>query len=348
MGSCPSNWWQAPVYFTVSVVLAFFAISTALHSLPRNSITQQINHPLLLNASKALRRSGFNFFATFLEISPQIFLSSPNITIFAIQDSVIFNTSLPPPFLKLLLQYHTSTLTLPFNDLLNKPHLRCFPTLHGHKNLAVTKVDTKQRLVEINHVLVSHPDIFLEPFFSIHGVDAPFSSLDPQDFHLGWDYIQPPTCVSNFSLVQSNNTTSVEWRRIIQVLSSKGFVSFAIGLHSGNLELERLKLKTATVFAPPDFAFIASSSPLLHKIVRLHILPRRFTYKELASLPDKALLNTLVTDHHLEIKGGVKFRQGLSINGIEILNPDVASSTNFVIHGISRSLEMTELPNASI
>jgi len=58
----------------------------------------------------------------------------------------------------------------------------------------------------------------------------------------------------------------------------------------------------ATIFAPPDFMLLGPNpSTLLHKAVRLHILPQRFRYKELASLPIRTLLKTFVPDELLEI-----------------------------------------------
>ncbi|GAV71165.1 Fasciclin domain-containing protein [Cephalotus follicularis] len=347
MACSSSHWWQAPLFFTISVVLAFIAITTRLHSNPSNNATPQnrlITHNLSINASKALRKSGFNIIATLFHISPEIFPSSPNRTIFAIKDAAISNTTFPPWLLRDLLQYHTSPFMLSMNDLLKKTQGSCFPTLLHRKNVAVTKVDAKERLVEINHVLISHPNIFLEGNLAIHGVLGPFSSLDPQDVNQGWHYIQSPVCDSSFSVVSDIKDTKrmVEWTRIIRWLSSNGFVSFAVGLHSvldGILE-DHTELNSVTIFAPPDFAFVSSPSPLLDKIVRFHILPTRLTYIELASLPDKKLLRTLAPDQDLQITGVGKSKQGLAISGVEIVATDIFSSKSFVIHGIPRAFEI--------
>lgn len=229
------------------------------------------------------------------------------------------------------------------NDLLMKPQDSCLPTLLHQKKVAITKIGAKERFIEINNVLVSHADIFLEGLLSIHGVLEPFSSLDPQDIHPGWDYIQSPICESISSTLVSDFTESknmvIEWTKIIHLLSSNGFVSFAIGLHSviDQILEDDINLNLTTIFAPADFAFVASSSPLLDRIVRLHILPQRFTYKELASLPNKTLLKTLVPNQYLEISGNVEFTQGFDINGVQIFAPEIFSSKQFVIHGISQA-----------
>lgn len=208
--------------------------------------------------------------------------------------------------------------------------------------------------MEINHVPVTHPDIFLEGPLSIHGVLGPFSPLDdPQGDTAELDYFPSPLCDSNSESKPDpdfNGTENlIEWNQIIRLLSSHGFVSFAIGLHSvidGILE-EGRDLSSATIFVPPDFSFVASSSPLLDRVVRFHILPQRLNYVELADMPDKALLESLVSDRKLEITRGVNPLHGLSINGAIITAPDIFSSDKFVVHGISRAFDAAELPKVS-
>ena len=113
MASC-SHWWHAPVYFVASVVLAFIANSTALNSQSSNAArpTRPVSNYLSLNASRTLRETGFNIMATLLLLSPEMFFLSPSITIFAIKDSSPSSTSLPPWFLKKILQYHLSFETI--------------------------------------------------------------------------------------------------------------------------------------------------------------------------------------------------------------------------------------------
>lgn len=195
---------------------------------------------------------------------------------------------------------------------------------------------------------MSHPDVFLGGPISVHGVLGPFSPLNPQDFQESqWGSIQTPICGSNSSVVEFRNL--VEWPKIIRMLSSNGFVSFAVGLHTvlGGVAQDFTSLSCATIFAPPDLALSASPSPLLDRIVRFHILPRRLSYIELASLPQKAKIGTLLPDRDLEVTGRVKnSSQVLVINGVDIVAPDVFSSKKFIIHVISRAFKLAELPNA--
>ncbi|KAE8654808.1 hypothetical protein F3Y22_tig00117040pilonHSYRG00022 [Hibiscus syriacus] len=292
--ACSSNWWRAPVYFTISVLLAFLAISTALRSLSRDESlpTKSAIAPLLLDASTALRKSGFNL----LQITPR------NLHLLAafhhLRHPGLFHRKCFPRFLALEASFSV-------------------PRLSSSASHERTLEET-QRLVEINRVLVSHPDIFLDGPLMIHGV-------------LGWilvlndstqKYIlndleslsninkQPLSLVSE--VVDTKNF--VEWTHVIRLLSSKGFVLFAIGLNS---------------------------------IVRLHIVPRKLTYMELASLPANASLSTLVPGHLLQVSEGVKNTRELMINEAKIVAPNIFESKKFVIHEISQAFELDELPNIS-
>ncbi|XP_047167404.1 fasciclin-like arabinogalactan protein 21 isoform X1 [Vigna umbellata] len=346
-----SRWCWFPLYVAASIALGIIAISSAIRSSESKNSSQEatpIHHDISLNASNALRRAGFLLMADLLHHSPSFFKPPQNSTIFAIRDSAIRNTSHPLWFLKTLLLYHTTSASssnpFSFHDLLNMSQGTCLTTLLRHKNISLTKVDPARNSVEINNVLISNPNIFLGDQLAVHGVLAPFSPLHPQDLlQRGLDFfIRPPTCSSNDSLSKNG----VRWNRVVHLLRAKGYASFSVALRS---VLEGIKkdhsgsLGFATIFAPPDFMLIGSNpSTLLHRAVRLHILPERFRYEELASLPVRTLLKTLVPDELLEIDGILDFAPGMFVNGVEIVAPDMITSENFVVHGISKAFEMTE------
>ncbi|CAI0550386.1 unnamed protein product [Linum tenue] len=141
------------------------------------------------------------------------------------------------------------------------------------------------------------------------------------------------------------------WPKIIRSLSSKGFVSFAIGLNS--ILDDYRHLNSVTVFSPPDFGSVASSSPMLGRIVRIHILPQRISYKELVVLPDKSPLKTLLPGQDLELKKAGKFTElnvtaaRLRVNGVDIVAPEIFSSGKYVVHGISRVLDIADASKKS-
>nr|GLL30434.1 fasciclin-like arabinogalactan protein 21 [Ipomoea trifida] len=325
--SC-SHWWHAPFYLALSVTLAFIAISTGIRSgnpQSKLSLQQSLHHNLSINASRALRlRGGFTVFAALLQISPDLFLSSPDSTIFAVQDPAFFNVSLPPWAIKELLLYHTSPSRLPFNLLLRIPAGNCVSTLLLDKNAKITKIDPHRRSVEINNVVITHPDLFLGNGLSVHGVAGFFSPV-------GKEIVQSSPCDSN--------TSQLEWPRIVQLLSSNGFVSFAIGLYSvlDGLTGDHSNLTSVTIFAPPSLGFLSSPSPLLNKVVKLHLLPSKYTFQELSSLPQGTVLNTLLPGAEVKISFNNSTRS-LYANGVEITAPDVLRSRNFTVHGISRAL----------
>ncbi|XP_058762456.1 fasciclin-like arabinogalactan protein 21 [Vicia villosa] len=367
----PSCWCWFPIYFVASVTLGIIAITSAIHSNSKPTPQEIPPQTLTLstNATQALKNSGFTLMADLLHRSPPFFLPPQNSTFFAIKDSAISNTSLPLWFLKSLLLYHTFTTKLTMQELLNVSQGTCMTTLFRQKNASITKIETLQKTVEINRVSISNPNMFLGEQFIIHGVVAPFSSIQREDLQGGPDFIHSPTCPSSSSLSSSSPSPSssssnrsssnrnstytngdfkkiVEWNRIIQFLGSKGYSSFSIALHSvleGLLkESVSYHFASVTIFAPPDVNLLSYPSHLLYRAVKIHILPQRLTYKELSLFPVRTLLKTLMPEHHLEIDGVLGFMAGVVINGIEIVKPDMFVSEKFVVHGISRAFKMAE------
>ena len=133
------------------------------------------------------------------------------------------------------------------------------------------------------------------------------------------------------------------------MLSSHRIVLFAIGLNSviNRILADHKSLSSVTIFAPSEFEFVASSSPMLEKIVRFHILPLRVTYIELAALPHKKRLMTLLRCEDLEIINGANVTQGLSINGVEIAAPEIFSLRKLIVHEIPQAFKMAKFPNTS-
>ncbi|KAL3837703.1 hypothetical protein ACJIZ3_022294 [Penstemon smallii] len=316
--SC-SHWWHAPFYISLSLILAFISISTTTnhHSRPDNTATQG----LALNASRALRtHGGFNTIATLLHISPGLFFSgNPKSTIFAIQDSSFSNLSIPPYEMKELLNYHTTPCTLSKTELFKKPTGFCFKTLLQDKNFAITEKDAKTGSIMINSVLVSHPNLFVQGPIAVHGIVKPFEMIS-------CDFLNKTS---------SSVLEMIEWTRVVRFLSSNGYVSFAVGLNAVLDGINFQNLGSCTIFVPPNSGFTSSPSPFLERIVRIHIVPRRFTYMELVAAEESSL-RTLVPGCDLKID---RFGQNLVINGVEIIAPDIFSSDKFVVHGISRDFD---------
>ncbi|KAK1324787.1 hypothetical protein QJS10_CPA01g01061 [Acorus calamus] len=228
-------------------------------------------------------------------------------TLFALPDhSTIPFSSLPLPRLRRLLRYHTLPHKLPFHSLSTSPIRACLPTLLPSP-LVVT--DAGKDFIFINGVPVTHPDIFVEGPYAIHGITRPFCPFDPS---VGDFRIPDPLCDAQSGLFVG---TRVGWYGVVRQLGSAGYVSFSVGLNS---VVSRIvggypNLTAVTVFAPPDegFDFVVAMSPVLERVVGLHIVPRRVDYGELASMPGGVGLPTLVPGRELKVGGGGGVARGV-------------------------------------
>ncbi|KAI3795398.1 hypothetical protein L1987_38050 [Smallanthus sonchifolius] len=331
------------IFFTSASMLLAILITATLrhhhHHHPTNS--PPTHYPS--NASKLLRSNGFNLMANFLHISPELLHSTPQ-TIFAIPDAAFANLSIPPYMIKHLLAYHISPTKLTTQDLLNKPLKTCLPTLIHHQTLSITKIANKKQVLEINNVLITHPDLFLQQSVTIHGVAGSFAWYDHRQERITLPYCKPDR--DELGFIKNKE----EWGRVIKFLSSSGFMSFAIGLNSvtDGIVKEYPDLDSVTIFTPPNVALMAmSSSPLLDKFMRFHMVVQRHSFKQLAGLPPGASLSTLVRGKHVDITENSRVSQVMSINGVAITAPDLFVSKNFVVHGIARALNMDELSSMS-
>ncbi|KAK9092181.1 hypothetical protein Syun_027092 [Stephania yunnanensis] len=302
--------------------------------------------------------------ATILHLSPDLFLptsssssrSAPS-TIFAIHDSAfVADLSLPPWLLLTLIQYHTSPSNLTFADLQNKRAHACLPTLLPNKSLEITKIDGASSIVEINRVQISHPDIYVDRNFTIHGVlhqffapiDTAIDLRQPRsiDFIQNPQFCSPRSKTPNFANPRKSPNLAIPWEEIVESLNSTGFVGFASGLRAvlDGIVRESQNLSSVTVLAPRDMGFEVSdgglrSSALFGRVVRLHVLPERFSYADLAAMPKRASLRTLVGDSDVAV---VDIGDGLNvfvaINGVAVTDPEVLGGESFVVHGIARCL----------
>ncbi|KAL8228467.1 hypothetical protein R6Q57_016051 [Mikania cordata] len=331
------------VFFTcASMLLAVIITATLRHHRHQHHLNDSSLPDYPFNASKLLRSNGFNFIANFLHTSPEFFLSSPQ-TIFAIPDAAIANLSMPPYMIKHLLAYHISPAKLTIQDLFKNPLKTCLPTLIQNQTVVITKNDKIIRVLEINNVLITHPDLFLQGSVAIHGVAGSFVSFDHRQ-----QRIMLPFCETNQRGVLIKNKD--DWGKMIRFLSSSGrFMAFTIGLNSmtDRIAKDYPDLNSLTIFVSPNVVLKAMSSPLLDEFLRYHIIPQRYSFKQLAGLPPGSSLSTLITGKHVDITANSKLSKAVSINGVAITSPELFVSKNFVVHGIARPLNTDELSSMS-
>ncbi|KAL4583724.1 hypothetical protein LXL04_008307 [Taraxacum kok-saghyz] len=145
------------------------------------------------------------------------------------------NLSIPPFMTVQLISYHISPSKLTIIDLFDKPLHTCISTGFQQQKIAITKKDQKNQVLEINNVLITHPDMFIQGPVVIHGVSGPFASFK---FHQ--QITQLPICAANRSDVSRGiagakidlTKNNVEWATLVKFLNTTGFAPFATGLHT--------------------------------------------------------------------------------------------------------------------
>ncbi|KAL4580411.1 hypothetical protein LXL04_016603 [Taraxacum kok-saghyz] len=61
-----------------------------------------------------------------------------------------------------LISYHISPPKLTIRDMFDKPLHICISTRFQQQKISITKKDQKNRVLEINNVLIMHPDMFIQ------------------------------------------------------------------------------------------------------------------------------------------------------------------------------------------
>ncbi|KAI3714117.1 hypothetical protein L1987_72707 [Smallanthus sonchifolius] len=102
------------------------------------------------------------------------------------------------------------------------------------------------------------------------------------------------------------------------------------------------KLHTMTIFAPHVIEIMEMGPSVVHQLLRYHIVPKKHSFKHLASMPEGASIMTLCPGKVIQTTGTVVnvSDELLSINRVEITSPDLLSSRSFVVHGIARAFAM--------
>ncbi|TQD78474.1 hypothetical protein C1H46_035964 [Malus baccata] len=128
--------------------------------------------------------------------------------------------------------------------------------------------------------------------------------------------------------VSSALATSVTLLNAAKVLSNSGFLSMSLTLQlvSNSIEFES---PTATIFAPPDAAFMRLGQPSL-PLLLYHISPRRISVNTLKYLRPNTKIPTLLTNYSLTVTASPNFQGYLSINDLGI-NPNAVLDDGSVI-----------------
>ncbi|PWA98763.1 FAS1 domain-containing protein [Artemisia annua] len=269
------------------------------------------------------------------------------------------NLSIPPYMTVQLITYHTLPNKFTFQDLLNKPLNTCFVTMFQGQKVSITRKDAKTGSLEVNNVLVTHPDMFLHEKVAIHGVNGPFASFK---FHQ--EINELPICYKNIS--DGNSTIASvgsinsrldliklrgEFKMLVKYLTQSGYAPFAFGLFNvlDGIVKDHPDLHTMTIFVPPVVEVMEMPSNVVNKFMRSHIVPKKHSFKHLASLPQGAGIKSLCPGKEVEITSSVVGSledELLSINRVAITAPDLLVSKSFVVHGIAQAFPMDGVSKA--
>lgn len=361
-----TKWCRRPIYFATAAFLAIVAITAAINSTVEDRSPTLVLGPRLSHyAIRSLRRAGFSSMAVLLSTLLEFYSSaSPNITIFALSNSALSNMPRSPWLMRDFLRCHALPLRLSMADLAEQPERTSLAALSRRNNLVITKTEGKRNRVKINDVPVTHPNLVLDSRVAIHGVTEPLGVLGLQE--IGKNSGPHPKELSRcdtYAKVVSNvrepmklcgrEKKRIEWDQVVRFLHSHGSVPFAFGLKSTVNHDRSLRdgkdSDTFTIFAPREFRRVPLDHSILDKLVRAHMISGKHGYLELLALLDKASLGTLAPGLGLEVtvKRVGDHTTGVAVNGVEITDPDAFISEKFIIHGISRVLDMEGHRNAS-
>ncbi|MCL7021575.1 hypothetical protein MKW94_002136 [Papaver nudicaule] len=216
-------------------------------------------------------------------------------------------------------------------------------------------------LLQISPELILSPD---STFFAIRDETISNLSLPPHllkdllKFHTSpskltfQDLLNKPknTCLQ--TLLQEKNLTVTKVDKEQMILEINGVNSQYFELKWVLHRKQLILMDSVTIFAPAELSYVASSpSPLLEKIVMVHLVPGRWSYKQLlaaSSSSPATPLPTLVPDVDLQItkvnsSTKKENEEILCVNGVEITAPDVLYSDGFIIHRISRPIAIPKL-----
>ncbi|MED6123967.1 hypothetical protein PIB30_054552 [Stylosanthes scabra] len=138
----------------------------------------------------------------------------------------------------------------------------------------------------------------------------------------------------NVSLLKPLGTNADPFAAVSYFLKSNGFSVMARFLDA-QLSKEFRKGANFTIFAPLDSSFCNGVARNMisdySRMLRKYVVPRRITWLELISLPDKTLLPTISNGFSIIVTSSwmVPF-----VNGVQVAVPDIFLSDLVVVHGI--------------
>ncbi|XP_027108837.2 fasciclin-like arabinogalactan protein 21 [Coffea arabica] len=329
---------QKPLVLAFVLYLSISATTSAFTS-SAPSFPPSVNQPELLTYPTTLIASilstlGFQELSS-AAVDANLSTSTP-ITIFAPSDSSLLTC--PSCSLPLLLQEHAVPGLYPNHFLRNLAFGTKLETLASEHCLTITSSaaqNVSTRVVFVNGVEISEPDLFNNGVFLIHGLRGFVSHLSPLScnvermttlsFPQPWLHKSPLSSIMRLMLKDA----------IIRLrFGGYSIVSLALKVKFGELS----ELKSMTVFALDDISIFSGAGYAYLHHFRFHVVPnRRLMAADLLSLQAATTLPTMEIGQNLVVTaagGGGQFSP-VKINYVKVTTMDLLHNSRIVVHAVS-------------
>ncbi|MED6135983.1 hypothetical protein PIB30_051734 [Stylosanthes scabra] len=195
---------------------------------------------------------------------------------------------------------------LEIGNLSSLPPNLHFPSLNGDSSLIINELNSTNYIVS--------------EYYLFGTTSLPYFVIDHSFF--------------NVTLLEPLGTNADPFSAVSYFLKSNGFSVMAAFLDA-QLSKEFRNGGNFTIFAPLDSSFRNGIARSMigdySRALRKYVVPRRITWRELISLPDKTLLPTLSSNGFIIVTSlwVVPF-----VNGVQVAVPDMFVSDLVVVHGI--------------
>ncbi|KAF3432211.1 hypothetical protein FNV43_RR26950 [Rhamnella rubrinervis] len=288
----------------------------------------------IIDAAEILSDSGFEAMALTLELASKGLIPfSPSLTIFAPTDSAFAQSGQPP---LALLQYHLLPQAFTYKSLKSLPAGARVPTLLANHTLVITTAPYDSR-VSLNNVTVNGSPIYDDGSLIIFGIEKFFNPYFRFPEPIRSSSVKDRGCVQrNSNYTTELLSTAYPFHGACAVLRSKGCAVMA-----SLLEMQFVRIKdqtTLTIFAPIDQVMVSRNPSLseITSIFRRHIIPCKLRWRDLVDLQDGMELQSNLKGFTVNI---TRSHDGVKINGVPVILPDMYHNDWLVVHGVGEILE---------
>lgn len=268
--------------------------------------------------------------------------TTTQLTIFAPSDSSLLTCPSCSSF-PFLLKQHSVPGLYPLRSLRSLAFGTKIETLAPNYCLTITistssaAGDEFSKIVLVNGVEITHPDLFDDGAVVVHGLQGFVPDLSPLSCN-----VEPMISLSFPQLQPSKSAPSSIMRLMLKDailrLRFTGFNILALALRVKYRELS--ELKAMTVFAPHDFSILSSGGHMYLSNFRFHVVPNMLLKaQELTKLPRGTLLITMEAGRKLVVtiasRGDSTSSATVKINYVKVTTLDLIQNSRIAVHAVS-------------